>query len=234
MYNFRRLTERDKEILTWIARHGFVTAKQIETFFGISRQISYRILRKLKDYEYVKNELVMRTLGLFYATEEGIEAVELDVKYTKVGNFNLSEIRHELMLIDLEITLMMQDKKEGIESKWITLREIKHQKYKNAERIESKNVKKGTLVKGVKDMVPDSYWIRGGHTAAIELELTRKDKARIEKKLKIYDAEIAAGRIAAVMYYTDKEMIKNLLESQRGVMEHSSRFIIRDFPEVGE
>ncbi|GAA3315879.1 hypothetical protein GCM10020331_011790 [Ectobacillus funiculus] len=56
----------------------------------------------------------------------------------------------------------------------------------------------------------------GGHTAAIELELTRKDKGRIEKKLKIYDAEIAAGRIAAVMYYTDKEMIKNLLESQRG------------------
>ncbi|GAA3315876.1 hypothetical protein GCM10020331_011780 [Ectobacillus funiculus] len=40
------------------------------------------------------------------------------------------------MLIDLEITLMMQDKKkEGIESKWMTLREIKHQKkYKKMQK----------------------------------------------------------------------------------------------------
>ena len=233
MYNFRRLTERDKEILSWIARHGFVTAKQIECFFGTSRQITYRILRRLKEYEYVENELVMRSLGLFYATEEGMEVVEVDMNPVKIGNLNLTEIRHELMLIDLEVALVMQDKKEGAESKWITSREIKRQKYRNAEKIEN-NVKKGTLVKGVKDELPDAYWIRQGHTAAIELELTRKDKARIQKKLKIYDAEIAAGKIAAVMYYTDKEMIKNLLESQRGVMEHSSRFIIRDFPEVGE
>jgi hypothetical protein len=233
MYNFMKLTEREKGVMVWIARHSFVTGKQIERAFGVSRQISYRILRKLKNYGYVKNELVMKNLGLFYATEEGIEVAGVDMNpISKVGN--LAEIRHELLIVDLEITLMMQDKKEGVESKWITSREIKRQKYKNAERIESGNVKKGTLVKGVKDELPDSYWIRQGNVAAIEVELTRKSKERIKEKLKVYDAELAAGRIKAVMYYTDKQTIKNLLESQRGVMEHSSRLIIRDYPKVGE
>jgi hypothetical protein len=227
MYDFKKLTVREKEVLIWIAKHSYVTAKHVEQLFGVSQRIAYRILKKLKDYEYVKNELVMRTLGLYYATKEGIEVSEVDM--TPVSNLNLAELRHELMLVDLEIALTMHDKKKEVESKWITSREIKREKYKNAERI-----KRSNLVKGVKDEVPDSYWIRQGHTAAIELELTRKDQARIRKKLKIYDAEIAARRIDAVMYYTDKETIKNLIESQRGVMENSSRLIIRDFPKVGE
>ncbi|WP_028401064.1 replication-relaxation family protein [Ectobacillus panaciterrae] len=228
MYDFMKLTERDQEILTWIARHSFVTAKQIETAFGVSRQISYRILRKLKEYEYVKNELVMRTLGLFYATEDGIEVAGIDMTPLQRVN-NLAEIRHELMINDLEVTLMLEAKRQGQDFKWVTSREIKRRKYKNAERIEGSN-----LVKGQKDDLPDAYWLQNGNTAAIEVELTRKDKKRIQEKFKTYDAELAANRIQAVFYYTDKQTIKNLLESQRGVMEHKSRLIIRDFPKVGE
>lgn len=233
MYNFKKITERDKEVLTWISRHSYVTVAQVEKLFGVSRQIAYRILRRLKDYGFLKNELVLRNLGLFYATEEGIEISEVDLNpIQKVGN--LSEIRHELMIVDLEIELTIQAKVEGVSSEWVTTREIKRERYKNAERIQSANLKYGKLVKGQKDDIPDAYWSRDGNKAAIEVELSRKHKERIKEKLRTYDTEIAAGRIQAVMYFTDRQAIKNLLESQRGVMVNKSLLFIRDFPEVGE
>ncbi|PEE33444.1 hypothetical protein CN271_22440 [Bacillus cereus] len=233
MYNFKKITERDKEVLTWISRHSYVTATQVEKLFGVSRQIAYRILRRLKDYGFLKNDLVLRNLGLFYATEEGIEIAEIDLNpIQKVGN--LSEIRHELMIVDLEVELLIQDKVQGVISEWITTREIKRERYKNAEKIQSENLKHGKLVKGQKDDVPDAYWLREGNKAAIEVELSRKHKDRIKEKLKTYDTELATGRLQAVMYFTDRQAIKNLLESQRGVMVNKSLLFIRDFPEVGE
>lgn len=233
MYNFKKITERDKEVLTWISRHSYVTVTQVEKLFGVSRQIAYRILRRLKDYGFLKNDLVLRSLGLFYATEEGIEVAEIDLNpIQKVGN--LSEIRHELMIVDLEVELLIQDKVQGVTSEWITTREIKRERYKNAEKIQSENLKHGKLVKGQKDDIPDAYYTRDGLRAAIEVELSRKHKERIKEKLKTYDTEIAANRIQAVMYFTDRQAIKNLLESQRGVMVNKSLLFIRDFPEVGE
>ena len=87
MYDFKKLTEREKEAMVWIARHSYVTAKQIEKLFGVSQRISYRILEKLKGFGYVKNELVMRSLGVFYATEDGIEIAEVDMNpISKVVN----------------------------------------------------------------------------------------------------------------------------------------------------
>lgn len=228
MYDFRKLTEREQEILTWIARHSYVTAKQVERVLGVSQRISYRILQKLKEFGYVKNELVMRSLGVFYATREGIEVAEIDMNSIS-GVGNLAELRHELMINDLEIMLMLEAKKQNQEFKWITSREVKRQKYKVAARIEGSK-----LVKGQRDDLPDAYWIQNGNTAAVEVELSRKDKKRIQDKFKRYDAELAANRIQAIFYYTDKKTIKNLLESQREVMEHKSRLIIRDYPKVGE
>ncbi|MED3950336.1 replication-relaxation family protein [Priestia aryabhattai] len=231
LYDFKKLTEREKEVLVWIARHTFVTANQVEKMFGVSRRIAYRILKKLKDYEYLNNELLVRKLGVYYATKEGMEVAGIDMNPTsKVSN--LAEVRHELMIVDLEVFLTLQDKKENVESEWLTSKEIKKEKYRNADKIPGVN--SGTLVKGVKDELPDAYWIKAGHKAAMEVELSRKDKKRIEKKLKIYDSEISNGNIAAVMYYTDLEGIKNLIESQRGVMKNHSRLIVRDFPEIKE
>ncbi|NGY87956.1 hypothetical protein F6Y05_33505 (plasmid) [Bacillus megaterium] len=119
-----KLTEREKEVLVWIARHTFVTANQVEKMFGVSRRIAYRILKKLKDYEYLNNELLVRKLGVYYATKEGMEVAGIDMNPTsKVSN--LAEVRHELMIVDLEVFLTLQDKKENVESEWLTSKEIK-------------------------------------------------------------------------------------------------------------
>lgn len=233
MYNFKKITQRDREVLTWISRHSYVTVAQVEKFFGVSRQIAYRILRRLKDYDFLKNDLVLRNLGLFYATGEGIEIAEVDLNpIRRIGN--LAEIRHELMLVDLEIELLTQCKIEGASCSWVTTREIRREKYRNAETIESDKLRGGKLVKGQKEDVPDAYYTRDGLTAAIEVELSLKTKKLIKEKLRTYDKEIAANRIQAVMYFTDRRAIKNLINSERKVMINQSCLIIRDFPEVGE
>lgn len=39
------ITDRDKEILSWINRHGFATCQQVQDYFGMSRVMAYRRLQ---------------------------------------------------------------------------------------------------------------------------------------------------------------------------------------------
>jgi len=193
-----QVTDRDVAILTWIGRHGIVTADQVAAKFfardegAVGKWAAYQRLGKLEDLHLIRRDVVFaRWPAVLRLTGTGVRTARSDVAPAKLVH---AEVRHSLALVDLTETLLRENPGSGI----VTEREIRALRFRElAEHTRTPGF--GRIPDGVLHM-PD------GRTIAIELDLTSKRQRDIERVITGYAQE----RYAAVWWFVRPSLAPRL------------------------
>lgn len=159
------LTERDKEIMRYIHRFGYLSARHITTAFKMHPKAAYRRLGRMVREGYLRHVRPLRhESGVYVLTTAGIEACESERGRARI---RLHTFNHDLLVADIALAL-------AAGGEWITERELR--------------AGVGGIGRpGPRAHVPDGVLVRpGGARIAVEVELTAKPKARLQKIMRDY------------------------------------------------
>lgn len=161
------LTERDKEIIRLINRFGYLTATQVARLMGMSQRVTYRRLRKLAEERYlIHNRVLAGRAGIYRATTRGLMATDIELSRAVV---RLLTLEHNLAVADAAAALL--ERHPG--AAWLTERELRRRA----------GQKFGV---GWQGHIPDGVLVLGNRRFAVEVEMTAKEKRRVEKILRVY------------------------------------------------
>lgn len=176
------LTERDMTIAEWIGRQGAVRAEHVMTRFSIGRTATYRRLHELVDFGLVRrHRLLYGDGGLLTATAEGLRCAGLD--RLAPAWISLALVPH--MIASAALAAEVEPRLDGD----TLLSDREHRAAENAagEPIASAIV--GRQSDGRDGLHrPDFALIGqdGHHITAVEVELTLKNRTRLERILRGY------------------------------------------------
>ena len=207
-----RITERDHELLTFTAAQRLITAAHAQALLGVSAGL--KRLRVLVRAGLIEREPVHvdGRAPCFRITSDGCRAAGSSLAKPRPS---LGAIRHDLGVSWLHLAALAGQ--FGPVAEIITEREMRS----HDARADREALPLGVRLPGVgpggrerlhyPDLVVRTT---SGHTVAIELELTGKERTRREAILGAYGAE---RRIDAVLYLSDSPSI------QRSVHESARR-----------
>jgi len=192
-----QITEKDIEILKWINRFRYTTAKQVMEKFGMCKSPAYRRLKFLKDNGYLYYRKFFKDKpGIFFCTVEGVGVSGSKLSPLK-RKISLATYDHNLIVIDVSFKL----EKYG---NWITDREIWSEIFK-------KQKEKKTNIH-----IPDGIIENDGKRTAVEVELTPKSKSRLDKIMK---AHRRSRFYDSVFYVVGSEAIGERIKRNSGPLE---------------
>jgi hypothetical protein len=184
-----QLTERDREILRWMTRHGVVTVELVgRRFFWRSdandygKWAAYRRLRALRylglvlcDKPFANQPAALRV------TREGARIADVGLRPARLV---LSELRHSLAVVTLSERLLFAN--PGAEL--TTERELRAQRYREL-RDGRRQTEHGRTPDAVLHIPTKGAGAQGVAIVAVELDLTRKDRRAMERMVRQYDRE---------------------------------------------
>jgi hypothetical protein len=185
-----QITDRDRDILEWICRHGLVTTDQVARFFfarddgADGKRAAHRRLAILGALGLVRRDQTpfWRAPWVIRATQAGADIAESGVRPARLVE---AEVRHSLALVDLVEDLASSTKGSTLR----TEREIRTDRFHDR--------REGKLRPG-KGRTPDGeLTLRDGKVVAIELDLTPKRSKDFERILRAYRQE----RVDKVWWY---------------------------------
>ena len=219
-----KLTARDIEITRYLVRYRFSSYAQIVSHFDTSFDVMRRRMPKLQREGIVKSMAPAATRFLLWrVTDLGAELSGLNL--TAPRQIAVSTIRHDLGLVDMGIRF------EAAGELVVTEREIRAADTRDAmsDRMQiARTQGQRTLTTeplfavgfGVANgkqrgylHIPDMVLVRPPvdgqpQSIAIELELNHKSPSRVSEVLLAYKH---ATNIGAVIFYTDRKAIRNLI-----------------------
>lgn len=190
------LTKRDREIVRWIGRHGAVQAQHVMTRFSIGRTASYRRLHELGLIR--RHRLLYNDAGLLTATPEGLRWT--DLHRLTPARVSLALLPHTLASAALAALLEPDLTDQTL---------LSDREHRAAERAAAQPLASAIMGPDRGDQRglhrPDLVLIgTGGEPmTAIEIELTLKTKARLERILRGY---LRNRNLAAVRYYAPPQI----------------------------
>ncbi|MCL6559751.1 MAG: hypothetical protein K6U74_13340 [Firmicutes bacterium] len=114
------LTERDKEILRFISRFGYLCARHVIGAFPLSERVAYRRLQRLVQDGYLHRKRLLADLPRVYLlTQRGVDASGTD--FCRVRNIRLQTLEHDLTVADVAVALL----RLYPGSSWLTERELR-------------------------------------------------------------------------------------------------------------
>jgi hypothetical protein len=176
------LTERDMTIAEWIGRQGAVRAEHVMTRFSIGRTATYRRLHELVEFGLVRrHRLLYNDGGLLTATAEGLRCAGLD---------RLAPARISLALVPHMIAsaALAAELEPGLDDATL-LSDREHRAAENAAGEPMASAIIGRQNDGREGLHrPDFALIvqNGHHVTAVEVELTLKNRSRLERILRGY------------------------------------------------
>lgn len=206
-----QLTERDVEIIRWVARHGVVTSELVGRRFLWRPQL--RTYGKRATYRRLA---ILQSLGLllrskpFARRPEVIRVSEAGARLAGVGlapaPLVLAELEHTLAVVWLAEYLLAAH--PGTEL--TTERELRAQRYRERQR----------AVPARHHRVPDALLRIPGagagaqavRTVAVELDRVRKDERAIVSIIRAYDRDLT---IDGVWWYVTPGRVRRLAEIVR-------------------
>lgn len=204
------LTERDMTIAAWIGRQGAVRAEHVMTRFSIGRTATYRRLHELVEFGLVRrHRLLYNDGGLLTATAEGLRWAGLD---------RLAPVRISLTLVPHMIaSAALAAELEPTLTAERLLSDREHRAAENAagEPIASAIVgKQNDGRPGVHR--PDFALItrRGQQVTAVEVELTLKNRTRLERILRGY---LRNQNVTVVRYHAAPQIADAVTRAARTV-----------------
>ena len=99
-----RMTDRDLEIVAWLARQRVATAMQVSRLFEVDLSKAYRRLRAMVDRGLVRHERVFHLEpGVYLATASGIGCTDLQLQPPKL---DIRTLRHDLRVTDVCVSYL--------------------------------------------------------------------------------------------------------------------------------
>jgi hypothetical protein len=189
-----RITDRDLEIVRWLARMRFAAGAQIARAFGMSPRMVYRRCHLLCAAGCCRHERVLADApGVYLATASGCGLAQSPLS-AGPARVDLLNFRHDLALVSLSLDLLSTPG-----ARWRSERELRQAMTGRDGVGRAVHVPDGVL------LGPD-----GGRTA-IELDLTPKTSRRLSTILRFYSrsrdydavryflpSRAAAARLAAL------------------------------------
>lgn len=175
------LTERDEYILQFINTFGFCEIRHIQKEVGLKKRQSYSVMERLINGGLVSHQRIYHQQnGIYFLTRNGAAQTNLPA----LNNINRHNYRHHLTVIDIYQRL----KQQYPDMVWISERMLLHEKF--------------TEGLGQKGHISDGLFLLDNKKIVIEVELTVKGKARLEKIIKGYAGQMD---IDEVLYFCAKK-----------------------------
>lgn len=190
-----QITKRDILIFWFIDNFGYVSAQHVATMFRMSLKSAYKRLNLLVKNSYLQHiRIFHRKHGVYLLTGKSLQLLPHSASIARI---NLSTYKHNLLLVDLLLALS-----------------CKHNCTYKTDRIIRRE--SGFSLKSVsRPHVPDAIMNVNGKNIAVELELTEKGAARIEKILKFY---VRCTGYGEVWYFVDNPALLKKIQSRAAKM----------------
>ena len=206
-----QLTDRDVEILRWLARFRGATAAQIGRRFSMGYSRASRRLNQLGGGGLVTLERVLhRRPGLYLVTGEGlaIASVDLPVAEARLGSYE-----HDLAVVDVAIAVELAGDRAVTQRQMQTLEVTGGGDLLYA-------VELATQERHFPDLVlerTDGPW-------AIEVEVTDVRSERLEAVLRAY---AGAEHLAGVLYHVAPAVHAERIQRAAAALDLGTRFELR-------
>jgi hypothetical protein len=204
------LTERDVTIAEWIGRQGAVRAEHVMTRFSIGRTATYRRLHELVDSGLVRrHRLLYNDGGLLTATAKGLRCAGLD---------RLTPARISLALVPHMIaSAALAAEVEPRLAEQTLLSDREHRAAENAAGQPIASAIIGRQSDGREGLHrPDFALIAqdGPRVTAVEVELTLKNRSRLERILRGY---LRNHNVSVVRYHAAEPIADAVRRAARAV-----------------
>jgi hypothetical protein len=195
-----RLTDRDRVLLWFAARHRIVLAAHVQVLLGASGAVVAGRLRALRRAGYLGAQRAFdRQPACFWITRRGLGAIESSLPTPRP---ELGSYRHDLGTAWLWLAARQGAFGPALEV--VSEREMRSLDGTSGRRANPFGVRLGGVGPGGRQRLhyPDLLLIGpGGRRVAAELELTSKGRGRREAILAGYAAD---GRIDSVLYLVER------------------------------
>lgn len=204
------LTQRDMTIAEWIGRQGTVRAEHVMTRFSIGRTATYRRLHELVEFGLVRrHRLLYNDGGLLTATAEGLRCAGLD--RLAPARISLALVPH--MIASAAFAAELEPRL--VDEQLLSDREHRAAEIAAGEPIASAIIdapRSGNA--GLHR--PDFALIKRdrGDVVAVEIELTLKNRTRLERILRGY---LRNQNVSVVRYHARREIAEAVERVARAV-----------------
>ncbi len=204
-----QITDRDLELLGFIAAHRFVFAAHAKVFLNASRSVTLARLRTLSDRGLVTRDWQMRQYPPHYqVTRAGLHLIGSELPRPRIDR---QEFEHDLGLAWL--WLAARGGAFGELREIVAERELRSRDGRRESGEPPLAVRLGGFGPAGRDRLhyPDLLLVdREGRRIALELELTPKSRARREKILSGYAVD---ARIDEVVYLVESKAIGRSIDA---------------------
>ena len=195
-----QLTPRDRRLLHWINGHGFVTADQAARWMDVCDRIGRRRLLKLVDEGYLQRDRFgVNDPHCHWLTKDGWavagDALPPPKKVNRVTYF------HDTALVDLSQKLVAHTRGDFIPERRLKSENRAKSRWRNGRFVGEVHTPDGLL------------HIEGKKPFAIELEMTVKERRRLEKIISSYACTLD---YEAVWYFVSDGEVKRAVERAIG------------------
>lgn len=219
-----RLTDRDQELLAYVAEHRLVMAAHVQELLGVSAPAAYARLRSLSSAGMLSQRTVFHNQpGCYQITRKGLA---VSGSQLPAPQLDLNCYEHDVGVAWL--WLAARNGTFGPQREVISERRLRSHDASPDGRREPYAVRLGGVGPGGRPRLhyPDLLLVDpGGHRVAIELELTPKGRTRREKILAGYGAD---RDIAAVLYLTDRPSVARSVSASAAALGISDRVQVQN------
>lgn len=214
-----RLTDRDQELLAYVAEHRLVLAAHVQTLLEVSPATAYGRLRALASVNMLSQRTVFHNQpGCYQITRKGLAVIGNELPAPRL---DLSCYEHDVGVAWL--WLAARGEAFGPLREVISERRLRSHDASPDGRSEPYAVRLGGVGPHGQPKLhyPDLLLLDpAGHRIALELELTPKGRTRREQILAGYGAD---SRIDAVVYLTDQPGIARSVRASAARLGISDR-----------
>lgn len=178
-----QITQRDIAMIQFINRFGFCITTHLSQKFNITIKRVRQVTKRLVDHDYlIKEKHFYGKHALYRLTNKGAQFTNLP----PLSKFSMGAYHHTVALINLylKITNRYPD------AHWIDERTLLQEKYGDGV--------------GKRGHCADAFLMFPDKEVAIEVELTSKNKRRLESIVKGYATNLS---ISEVWYFCSKEVL---------------------------
>jgi hypothetical protein len=184
-----RISQRDLEVLEFIARHGLVPRDAVAHWAATSRSVTYGRERRLLSTGMIVRSGFGSDLRLLAPTSLGLRACgRSDLRPPR---HSPATLRHEALTARLAATL------ERAGGRLLSEREVLAVERAEGEQLLSASLGRGRIHRA--DLI--RLDADGTPAEAIEVELTNKGAARLDALLRAWHWAVAERRLQRVIYY---------------------------------
>jgi hypothetical protein len=204
-----RITDRDLELLAFLAEHRIVVADHIRALLGVSATVAYGRLRALAAMDLVtQRRLFHGRPACYLITRKGLAARGSELPAPRI---DLRGYAHDVGLA--WIWLVARNGRFGLIREVVSERQMRSSDARGPEGYQRFGVRLGGYGPGGKPRLhyPDLVLVTAaGKRVAVELELTGKGRTRRDRILGAYGAD---RRIDAVLYLAENPAVARSIQS---------------------